>query len=97
MHKTSEEEWLIKRLDLRTQQITTIVETIGGSEDYAWTPSGTMVMGSGPVLFQWSRQAGRWTELADLSDTGLGDISRLAVSPDGEHIAIVINRSAGPP
>ena len=45
----------------------------------------------GASLFAWTADAG-WAAVAELDSDGAGDISRLAVSPDGSHIAIVRNR-----
>lgn len=92
VHKLSDEEWWIKRLDLRTQEITPLVRTLEGSEDYAWTPSGTAVMGSGSILYQWRPGEGTWTQLADLAAQGIEGITRIAVSPAGDRIAVVGER-----
>ena len=48
-------------------------------------------MGDGSRLFSWS-EGSDWTEIADFSDLGVEGITRLAVSPDGAHVAIVANR-----
>ena len=92
VHKVSEDEWWINRLDLRTQQITPLAQTLPGSEDYAWTPQGIAVMGQGSVLFHWDTGTGAWRELADLSDQGIVGITRIAISPAGNRIAVVGNR-----
>ena len=92
VHKVGEDEWWINRLDLRTQRITQLVQTLPGVEDYAWTPQGIAVMGRGSVLFQWDTRAAAWREVADLSDQGIVDISRIAISPAGDRIAVVGNR-----
>ena len=72
-----------------------LVETLSGQEDYAWTPSGSIVMGSGAVLYEWS-EGGEWTSVADLSTAGVEGITRLAVSPKGDRIAFVGVRPAAP-
>ncbi len=95
VHKVSDDEWWIKRLDLRTQQITPLIHTVPGSEDYAWTPGGVVVMGSGSVLYQWRSGAIGWSVVADLADQGIEGITRIAVSEAGDRIAIVGERGAG--
>jgi hypothetical protein len=92
VHKVDEDEWWINRLDLRTQQIRQLVRTLPGREDYAWTPQGIAVMGRGSVLFQWDTATAAWREVADLSDQGIVDISRIAISPAGDRIAIIGTR-----
>jgi hypothetical protein len=60
------------------------------SEDFCWLPDGTLLMAHGARLLRWDGHAGTsWQTLADLPDLG-GDIKRLAVSPDGAHLAFVV-------
>ena len=92
VHKVSENEWWIRRLDLRTERITPLVRTLPGSEDYAWTPHGTIIMGQNSILYQWTPGTGGWLELADLGAQGIQSITRIAVSPAGDRIAIVGSR-----
>ncbi len=90
MRKVSDEEWWIERLDPATGASERIAQTLPGREDYAWTPAGEILMGDGAALFAWTARAG-WGQVAELGDAA-GDISRLAVSADGSHIAVVRNR-----
>lgn len=93
VHKTGLDEWWIKELDLDTLEIRDLVLARPGSEDHAWTPSGLLLMGQGSRLFQWRPEPGAgwddWVEIDDLSMAGLFDITRLAVSPRGDQLAIV--------
>ena len=93
VHKVSDEEWWIRRLDLGSGRVTSLVRTLAGSEDYAWTPGGTILMGSGSFLYQWTigSQDG-WTQVADFADQGVQAITRIAVSAAGDRIAIVGDR-----
>ena len=90
VRKVSDEEWWIERLDRATGAAERIARTLPGREDYAWTPAGEILMGDGTVLFAWTADSG-WGPVAELGDAA-GDISRLAVSADGSHIAVVRNR-----
>jgi len=94
VRKVSDEEWWIERLDPATGTTERITLTLPGREDYAWTPTGEVIMGDGGRLFAWA-EGSDWTEIADFSDLGVGGITRLAVSPDGSRIAIVANRPGG--
>jgi len=90
VHKAGENEWLIKRLDLKTRTISTLAKTLPGSEDYAWTPQGILLMGKDAKLFQCDpKKNGEWQEIADFSSAGLKSITRLAVSPKGDRLATV--------
>lgn len=91
VRKVSENEWWIERLDAATWRAERIAQTLPGREDYAWTPSGEILMGDGTSLFAWTAGAG-WTKVAGLEDDAAGDVSRLAVSPDGSRIAVVRTR-----
>lgn len=93
VHKPQGGPWVIRELDPATKQVVTLTPTVEGSEDLAWTPDGAIVMGSKGKLFVW-RPGGTWTEVADLSRQGVGQITRLAVSPDGRWIAIVSQAAA---
>lgn len=90
VHKVSEQEWLIKQLDLKTRAISTLLQTLPGSEDYAWTPSGVLLMGKETKLYQCDfKKDTTWKEIADFSNAGLKSMTRLAISPKGDRLAIV--------
>jgi WD40 repeat protein len=91
VHKISDDEWSIESLDPVSGEHERLTLTLPGREDYAWTPDGGILMGDGQTLHIWRADAG-WSEVADLSADGRGEISRLAVSPDGTLVAIVMNR-----
>jgi hypothetical protein len=81
--------WEIRELTPGTRAIATLTITLEGSEDLAWTPDGAIVMGQKTKLFLWRDAATGWQEIADLGKQGVGNITRLTVSPDGRWIAIV--------
>jgi len=88
--KSDKDVWAIKELDPATRKITTVTIALEDSEDMAWTPKGSIVMGAGSKLYFWRKSDGeRWIHLADLRKSGITAITRLAVSPDGKWIAIV--------
>lgn len=91
VRKLSEDEWWIERLHPSTGTAERLVQTFPGREDYAWTPEGEILTGNGTVLYAWTDRSG-WIEVASLDPGEAGEISRLAVSPDGSRIAVVRNR-----
>ncbi len=91
VRKGGEDEWWIERLDPATGGTERIARTLPGREDYAWTPSGEILMGDGAALYAWTEATG-WTRVAELDEPARGDISRIAVSPDGSRIALVRSR-----
>jgi len=89
VQKVSDREWLVKTFDLKTREIATFIQTFPGVEDYAWTPSGVLLMANGSKLFARKKSDFAWIELADFSNAGLKNITRIAVSAKGDRIAVV--------
>ena len=86
-------EFWIKQLDISTKKIDPLVKTAEGSSDRdnAWMPDGkTIVMSAGTRIMSWTRGAPAWTEVFDAAPHSLGAITRLAVSPKGDAVAIVV-------
>jgi Tol biopolymer transport system component len=90
VHKVSNDEWWLMLLDPRTKQTRRLVRMPPRVEDYAWTPDGVVLAGEGAVLKSFNPQrGGDWTVVGDLAPYGLGSITRLAVSPRGDVVAVV--------
>jgi len=90
----------ISELDPATHRVTPLVDAVAGAKeaDCAWTPDGMLLMADKDVLYGWRRGQAVWIRLADLAALGLRGVSRLAVSPGGDRIALVTEaatRSAG--
>ncbi len=91
VHKTADEEWWIKRLDLASRKASPIIRTLPGSEDYAWTPGGTLIMGKEGKLYSYTPERDQdWQEVKGLA--GVKGITRIAVSPKGDVLALVGTR-----
>ena len=90
VHKDPSAGWWVKELDPDTKASTSLVRTLDGSEDCTWTPDGTLLMAQGARLFAWRRgsDAG-WEDVANLATAGVERITRLAVSPSGDALALV--------
>jgi hypothetical protein len=58
----------------------------------AWAPDGTLLMAHDGMLHAWSEGGRGWRVVADLGVLGLQNVTRLAVGPGGERIAIVAAR-----
>jgi dipeptidyl aminopeptidase/acylaminoacyl peptidase len=90
VRRISRDESWIELLDPETRAIQRIVKLPAGVEDYAWTPDGMLLAGNGSELLRCDpRRGATWETVADLSSSGLTSITRLAVSPRGDAIAIV--------
>lgn len=82
-------EYWIKEIDIDSRAVRPLVQLLE-SEFYVWTPDGSVLTGQGSKLYRWRYVEGSdWEEVADFAEAGIVDISRIAVSPQGEWIAIV--------
>ncbi len=83
--------WLVMRLDPDTRRIDTLIALPPGTEDVAWADSTTLLTGSGTQLLAWKRGTPGWQPVADFGFAHLAGITRLAVSPNGQWLAMVAN------
>jgi Tol biopolymer transport system component len=94
VHREPSGEYWIKQIDVDSKTIEPIVKAVEGSpeRDMAWHPDGKMVlMASGTKILSWTRGAAGWTEVYDTARHQLGAVTRMAVAPNGDAIAIVVN------
>ena len=91
IQKATAQTWYIKSLDPITYNSNIIIETLPGSEDFDLMPDGTFIMGYGAKLYGYnlSDPEKRWKEMVDLSQYGLTNIKRIAISRELDKIAIV--------
>lgn len=85
----------IAALSLTDDSIVPLVVAPDGGDFHAWTPDGTLLMAHGSQLLAWRPGATGWRVVADLAGSGVHGITRLAVSPDGRHLAIVGRHPTG--
>ena len=93
VHREPSGEFWIKQIDVDTKKIDALTKVVDGNteRDMTWMPGGkTILMSGGTKIYSWTRGASGWTEVFDASAHGLGAVSRLAVSPKGEAVAIVV-------
>lgn len=85
----STESWLAE-VDGETHAVRRLVRLPPGADFHAWTPGGLVLTSDGVTLYQWdSHAAGPWVPVADLAALGLREVTRLAVSPGGDRLALV--------
>ena len=91
VQKATPQTWYIKSMDANSYNTDIIIETLPGSEDFAFLSDGTFIMGNGSKLYSYKigNPVKQWTEIADLSKHGVTNIKRLTVSRDQDKIAIV--------
>jgi WD40-like Beta Propeller Repeat len=87
------EQWWIREYDVERRQIRSVARMQGPDEYHAWTPGGSLLAAHGTGLYQWhDAGTGEWRLVADLAESGLGRVTRVAVSPDGRRLAVVVDR-----
>ena len=82
---------VIKELNPSTRQVAVLTPAVAGSReaDCAWTPDGTLLMVNGGTLYGWRRGQSGWIDITTLERLGLNGVTRLAVSPKGDYLALV--------
>ncbi|PYR94497.1 MAG: hypothetical protein DMF84_04885 [Acidobacteria bacterium] len=82
---------LIEELNPATGEIELLTAAVAGGDeaDLAWTPDGTLLMARGDVVYAWRRGDAEWKQIAALDRLGLTRVSRIAVSPGGDRIALI--------
>lgn len=91
VHKVSADEWNVVEVAF-DGTATKIASLPRPSEDFAWLPDGEIVVGHGSRLLMHRPGSDGWREIADFSEHGVEQITRIAVSPNGDRIAFVAQR-----
>ena len=88
--KEKDSVWEIKSVDPTSGKTKLIIETLPKSEDMCWTPNGVILMAKDGILYSFNPKLNnKWVETSDLTTFGITNITRLAVSPNGNKLAIV--------
>lgn len=89
LHRVGD-DWAIRLVKPSNGAVFELVEALPGSQDLAWTPDGRIMMAKDSRVFVRDPFGDNaWTAAADLSAAGVTSITRLAVSPSGDQIALV--------
>jgi hypothetical protein len=82
---------VIKKLNVTTGEITVLTPAVDGATeaDTAWMPDGTLLMAHGGTLYAWRAGRSGWTPIVELQRLSLSGVTRLAVSPKGDLLALV--------
>jgi hypothetical protein len=96
VHKVAADNWVIKLVDVNAHKTTTLVQTLPGSEDLAWLSDGTILMAHDAKLFRLDPAHDTdWQQVADFTAAGLTHITRLALSPRADRLALVAQTTQG--
>ena len=86
----------VRTIDPVSGQGQNLVRLPDGNEFFTWTPSGELLSATGNRLLHWRPGEKEWTEIARFTEAGLQKISRLAVSPAGDRLALVAAEAVPP-
>lgn len=82
---------VLRRLDLPTRKVTTLATIpfpTGGQ--HVWTARGTLLIASGPQIYEWNpARPDEWKPIYRATNPDLQGITRIAISPASDRIAIV--------
>jgi Tol biopolymer transport system component len=80
----------LQEFDVRTRRVTKLVQAPPSADFFVWAPDGIVLTASGTTVYQWDPQGrGDWEPVADFAAAGLTSLTRLAVSPKGDRLAVV--------
>ncbi len=79
----------VRVIDPVTGQGESLVRLPDDNEFFTWTPDGALLSASGNRLLRWRAGESDWSEIARFREPGLQQISRLAISPSGDWLALV--------
>jgi Tol biopolymer transport system component len=89
----NEKENKIMRMDTQTMKVSELGATMNKSEDIAWAPDGKIITSDGTNLYfmNGKKPAAGWTPVEITSGLEmLKSITRIAISPKGDKIAVVV-------
>jgi hypothetical protein len=89
IEKLSASDWWVMSYEPATGTLTRIAPTLEGVEDFAWTPDGRLLMARESRVYVLNRRGRTWDVVGDLAAAGVAGITRLAVSPAGDRVALV--------
>ena len=89
---SDDNSWSIKVLNTDSKESTELINTVKKSQYYTWTPSGILLLGDGKRLYKFDPKSDTdWVELANLTDYGIKEFTRITVSPNGNLLAVVVS------
>lgn len=89
VHKSSEDTWFLKELDIQTGTLRTIVQTLNGSEDFEILSDGSFIMARGSKIYRYKEGSStNWQLLTDVNAYGVQSVSRMALSQGGKFVIV---------
>lgn len=93
VHRQGNGEVWIKSFDPQTRATTPITILPGSNHHYNWTPTGAIINVRNDELWVWAganeSTSTTWSKVDELEKYGIKNATRVAMSPDGNWLAIV--------
>ena len=81
----------IYSIDPKTSDSKFLTDALTGSQDHTWTQKGTIIMGYEDKIYKFHPESDqKWEPITIESELPVEGISRLAISPDGSKLAVVV-------
>lgn len=81
----------IYSIDPQTSDIKYITDALTGSQDLTWTAKGSIIMGHNSSIYKFYPGVDeKWEPISIESELPIEGITRLAISPDGTKLAVVV-------
>lgn len=78
-------------LDMNSYESFFVCELPIGIQDYVWINETQILVGSGSRLYMYDTLGGsEWNRVASLEEYGIKTITRMAISPNGKKLALVV-------
>lgn len=85
----------ITTMNIYTHEISVVTKCVGESQDFAWLPDGSLLMVDADKLYHYHPEKGKEWKMVHAFDAGaFNNITRIAVSADGNLLALVANEIA---
>jgi len=89
VHKSSDDAWFIKELDAETGTLRTIIQTLGGSEDFEILADGSFLMARGSKIYRYKDgESSNWELMTDVNGFGIQSVTRMALSRGGRLMLV---------
>ena len=86
--------WEVKSLDPKTGKIKTITPMFKNIDDVCWLANGHIIAADNKTLMEIAPEESKeWKRFLRLDKKGLNNISRIAVSPNGSHLTLVVEQT----
>jgi len=89
--KNAPRKLVLRQLDLNDRHVTTLATIpFATSGSHVWTSRGTLLIASGHTIYEWNpAHPDDWPKAAEFDNPELQGLTRIALSPRGDHIALV--------